>query len=60
MTTRLSILLRTSAGSLFLITSKSAGEPDCGTHDVVEAIRMRLQVDSDVSDKLAACCRVIM
>ena len=60
MITRLSILLRTCAGSLFFLTSKSAGKSDCGAHDVVVAIRTRLQVTSDVSDKLAVCCRVMM
>ena len=40
--------------SLFSITSKSAGDSDCGVHDVVVEIRTRLQVvNSDVSDKLA-------
>ena len=40
-------------GSLFLITSKSAGESDSGAHDAVVGIRTRLQVNSDISDKLA-------
>ena len=39
-------------GSLFSITSESAGESDSGTHDVVVGIRTRLQVNSDVSYKL--------
>jgi hypothetical protein len=34
-------------------TSESAGESDSGAHDVVFGIRTRLQVNSDVSDKLA-------
>ena len=40
-------------GSLFSITCESAGESDSRAHDVVVGIRTRLQVNSDVSDKLA-------
>ena len=40
-------------GSLHLITSKSAGESDCGAHEFVVGIRTRLHVYSDVWDKLA-------
>ena len=40
-------------GSVFSITSESAGGSDSGTHDVVVGIRTRLQVNSDISDKLA-------
>ena len=40
-------------GSLFSITSESAGESDSGIHDVVVGISTRLQVNSDISDKLA-------
>ena len=40
-------------GSLYLITSKSAGEANCGAHDFVVGIRTRLHVYSDVGDKLA-------
>ena len=40
-------------GSLFSNMSESAGESDCGAHDVVVGILTRLQVNSDVSDKLA-------
>ena len=39
-------------GSLFSVTSESAGEPDSGANDVVVDIRTLLQVKSDVSDKL--------
>ena len=39
-------------GSLFSIASESAGESDSGAHDVVVGIRTRLQVNSDISDKL--------
>ena len=40
-------------GSLFSITSKSPWDSDSGAHDVVVGVRMRLQVNSDISDKLA-------
>ena len=40
-------------GPLFSITSESAAESDYGAHDVVVGIRTRLQVNIDVSDKLA-------
>ena len=41
-------------GSLFLITSESAGESDCCcAHDAVVGICTRLQVDSGISDKLS-------
>ena len=40
-------------GSLFSITSESAGESDAGAHDVVVGICTQLQVNSDISDKLA-------
>ena len=40
-------------GSLFSITNKSPRESDSGAHDVVVGIRMRLQVNSDIWDKLA-------
>ena len=40
-------------GSLFSIMSKSPRESDSGTHDIVVRIRIRLQVNSDTSDKLA-------
>ena len=39
-------------GSLFSITSESPWDSDSGAHDVVVGIRMRLQVNSDISDKL--------
>ena len=42
-------------GSLVLITSESAGESDYGENDVVVGIRTRLQVISDVQDKLVVC-----
>ena len=41
-------------GSLVSITSESSWELDCGTHDVVVGIRTWLQVDGNVSDKLAS------
>ena len=40
-------------GSLFSITSKSLWKSDSGAHDIVIGIRIRLQVNSDISDKLA-------
>ena len=40
-------------GSLFSITSKSPWKSDSGAHDIVVGIRIRLQVNSDISDKLA-------
>ena len=40
-------------GSLFSITSEPPWDSDSGAHDVVIGIRMRLQVNSDISDKLA-------
>ena len=40
-------------GSLYLITSESVGESDSGAHKVVVGTRTRLQVNSDISDKLA-------
>ena len=40
-------------GSLFSITSESTWESDPGTHNVVVGIRMRLQVNNDILDKLA-------
>ena len=40
-------------GLLFSITSKSPWDSDSGAHDVVVGVRMRLQVNSDISDKLA-------
>ena len=40
-------------GSLFSITSKSSWDSDSGAHDVVVGVRMRLQVNSDISDMLA-------
>ena len=39
-------------GSLYSVTSESAGEPDSGANDVVVGIRTLLQVNSVVSDKL--------
>ena len=39
-------------GSLFSITTEFAGESDSGAHDVVVGIRTRLQVNSNISDKL--------
>ena len=39
-------------GSLFSVTSESAGDSDCGAHDAVIRVRTRLQVNRDVSDKL--------
>ena len=39
-------------GSLFSVTSESAGDLDCVAHDVVVGFRTRLQVNRDVSDKL--------
>ena len=44
--------LAPSGGSFVLITSESAGESDCGAHEVVLGTHTRLQVNSDVSDKL--------
>ena len=44
--------LAPSGDSLFSITSESAGESNCGAHDVVVGIQTRLQVDNDVSDQL--------
>ena len=41
-------------GSLFSITSESAWESDSDAHDVVVGIRTRLQMNSDISDKIAA------
>ena len=40
-------------GSLFSITSESAGESDSSIYDVVVGIRTRLQVNIGISDKLA-------
>ena len=40
-------------GSLFSITSESPWESNSGAHDVVVGIRIQLQVNSDISDKLA-------
>ena len=40
-------------GSLFSITSKSPWEADSCAYDIVVRIRIRLQVNSDISDKLA-------
>ena len=40
-------------GSLFSITSESAEESHCGAHDIVVGICLRLQGNSDVSDKLS-------
>ena len=46
-------ILAPCGGSLFSITSESPWESGSGAHDVVVGIRMRLQVNSDISDKLA-------
>ena len=40
-------------GWLFSITSEPPWESDSGAHDVVVGIRMRLQVNSGILDKLA-------
>ena len=40
-------------GLLFATTSESAGDSDCDEHDVVAGLRTWVQVNSDVSDKLA-------
>ena len=40
-------------GSLFSITSQSVAESDCGAHGIVVGIRTRLQVNSDISNKLS-------
>ena len=40
-------------GSLLSITSKSPWESDSGAHDIVVGIRIWLQVNSDISDRLA-------
>ena len=40
-------------GSLFSITGKSPWEADSCAHDIVVRVRMRLQVNSDISNKLA-------
>ena len=40
-------------GSLFSITSESARESHSGADEIVVGIRTRLQVNSDISDKLA-------
>ena len=50
--------LTTCGGSLFSITRKSVGKSDCGAHDIiVVGIRTWLQVNSNVSDKVAVWLR---
>ena len=47
-------------GSVFSITSESAGDSDSGTHDVVVGIRTRLHVKVTFRTCLRCGCRVMV